>query len=284
MLRIWYYLVTRLLFSRQDSDSTILDFFYSLHKQSYHVFKVTKLNHANCHGKSITKPSFYVYLSLSLLSIELYSQKRTNQWWTHQTSISALHWCSLWQLLLLPQNMPEQLMLSSSCSSILLSISNPLCEGLDDWTSLSISAASPHVHGLSPQLHIGRDAEGNGLHVSGHTISDETAATRFLRISDLEMIAGSSSAIGFWMQGLQRLRTWFDLISVLAGEARSLTKETMPVRQSGQGIDPDGPVISWWMVLVEQRYSAHLTHSWWPQPDNPKGNQNSHCKVKHTKC
>lgn len=49
-------------------------------------------------------------------------------------------------------------------------------------------------------------------------------------------------------------------------EPGNLTKDTMPCRQRGQGMEPGGIDDSVGMLLVEQRYRAHLTQSSCAQP------------------
>lgn len=88
----------------------------------------------------------------------------------------------------------------------------------------------------------------NGVQTSGHTSSEEAA--RFLGASIL-LEMGISTAHGVRIQGLQRASARFGL-SPLAGVAGSLTKETIPFRQRGHGIEPGGPAIAR-VLLVEQR-------------------------------
>lgn len=96
-------------------------------------------------------------------------------------------------------------------------------------------------------------ADGNGVQERGQTTSEETAATRFFRNSDPQaIVAGGARPRGCRIHGLQKLRARFGLSS-LAGVVGSLMKETIPVRQRGQGIEPGGPTISDVMLLVEQR-------------------------------
>ncbi|KAL8160208.1 hypothetical protein V2J09_001745 [Rumex salicifolius] len=87
--------------------------------------------------------------------------------------------------LLLPQNMPEQLVLSSLGPSVLYRSSKV------DWdpSSLSGSRGSKGGHGPSLQLHRGIIVtEGNGLHETGQNRSGETEATRFFPISAGEVV------------------------------------------------------------------------------------------------
>lgn len=165
--------------------------------------------------------------------------------------ISALHCCSLWQLLRL-QNMPEQVVRSRSCS-LLLSISVlALCEGRGDCTS-EPSCVSVEPHGSSSlHLQVGRADEGNGLQVSGQTNSEETAATRLRLISALQTVAGESTDRVFRMHGLQNVSAELDL-SPSVGVPGNLVNDIIPLRQRGHGIDPGGPVNSTQTWLVEQR-------------------------------
>lgn len=71
------------------------------------------------------------------------------------------------------------------------------------------------------------------------------------------------------MHGVHRPRERFSLSS-LAEEPGNFTKEIMLCRQRGHGIEPGGPIISEVILLVEQRYSAHLTQSSWEQPEKEK--------------
>lgn len=95
-------------------------------------------------------------------------------------------------------------------------------------------------------------ALGNGEHVIGQVSSDDTAATLFLRTSDLQLVTGVSAAQGCRMQGLQKLSARFGL-RTFACVSGVLMKETMPFRQRGQGIDPDGLTMSLGVVVAEQR-------------------------------
>lgn len=54
------------------------------------------------------------------------------------------------------------------------------------------------------------------------------------------------------MQGVQRPRERCNLIA-FAGGPGNLTKEMIPYRHKGHGMEPGGPVISEAMLLVEQR-------------------------------
>lgn len=92
--------------------------------------------------------------------------------------------------------------------------------------------------------------EGNGEQTSGQTSSEE-AATRFLRDSIL-LVMGISTARLFRIHGLQSVSARFGL-SPCTGVVGNLTKEIMPFRQRGHGIDPGGPTISDGVLLVEQR-------------------------------
>lgn len=53
--------------------------------------------------------------------------------------------------------------------------------GNSSW--VSASRVSNEGHGPSLHVHKGMVTEGNGLHVTGQSISEETEATRFFRIS-----------------------------------------------------------------------------------------------------
>ena len=81
-------------------------------------------------------------------------------------------------------------------------------------------------------------ADGNGVQERGQMTSEETAATQFLRNSDLQdAVAGGARARGCRMHGLHKLSVRFGLSS-FAGVVGSLIKETIPFRQRGHGIDP----------------------------------------------
>jgi hypothetical protein len=165
--------------------------------------------------------------------------------------ISALHCCSLWQLLRL-QNIPEQLVRSRSPSPPLSSSILALHEGPGDWTS-ELSCPSAASHGSSSlHLQVGKADDGNGLQVSGQTISEETAATRLRLISDLLIVAGESTDRVFRMHGLQNVSDELDF-SPSVGVLGNLVNDIIPLRQRGHGIDPGGPVNSTRTLLVEQR-------------------------------
>ena len=94
-----------------------------------------------------------------------------------------MHWFSLLQLLL-PQNILEQVVVFPSlCPSSIFSCSVVVREGEDSTCSslcLSVPCVSKFGHVPSLQVHIGMFTEGNGLHVTGQNISDETEAARVL--------------------------------------------------------------------------------------------------------
>ena len=108
--------------------------------------------------------------------------------------------------------------------------------------------------------------EGNGLQVTGQRKSEETEATRFFRISGTHAVDCLPVSRGCNIQGVQRPSDRESFIS-FSGEPGSLTKDIMPCLQRGHGMDPVGPTISEGMLLVEQRYRAHLTQSSCPHPE-----------------
>lgn len=168
-----------------------------------------------------------------------------------QAFISELHWCSLLQLLLL-QNMLEQLVFSSLIPSILSWSVDADRERWGDSSRVSMSRGS-QGHGSSLHVHNGTATEGNGLHVTGQKRSEETEATRFFRISVVEVGGVERSASRGWsMHGVQRLRDRWNLIS-FAGNPGSLAKEVMPWRHRGHGMDPGGVSNSEEILLAEQR-------------------------------
>ena len=69
------------------------------------------------------------------------------------------------------------------------------------------------------------------------------------------------------MQGVHRVRDSGNLIS-FDGVWGNLMKDVMPFRQRGHGIAPAGVDGFEGMLLVEQRYRAHLTQSPCPQPES----------------
>jgi hypothetical protein len=184
---------------------------------------------------------------IELLRIQIYSQSVIK----NHTLISALHCCSLWQLLRL-QNMPEQLVRSRPSSPLLSSSILALCEGRGDWTSEpSCPSASPHGSS-SLHLQVGRADDGNGLQVNGQTSSEETAATRLRLISDLLRFPGESTDRVFRMHGLQNVSDELDF-SPSVGVLGNLVNDIIPFRQRGHETDPGGPVNSTRTLVVEQR-------------------------------
>lgn len=161
-----------------------------------------------------------------------------------------MHWCSLLQLLL-PQNILEQLVLSILGPSILSESTVP-CECRGDSSSLSISRGSKDGHGPSLQLHNGIATEGKGLQETGQNISEDTEATRFFRMSGVDVAVDRSDSRGWSIHGVQKPRERGSFIS-FSREPGSLENETIPCRQSGQGMDPGGPTTSEEMLHVEQR-------------------------------
>lgn len=91
--------------------------------------------------------------------------------------------------------MLEQLVLSSLGPSILSDSTVP-CEWRGDSSSLSKSRGSKDGHGPSLQLHKGIATEGNGLQETEQNISDEIEATRFLRMSGVEVAVDRSVSRG----------------------------------------------------------------------------------------
>jgi len=170
---------------------------------------------------------------------------------TRQAFISELHWCSLLQLLL-PQNMLEQVVLSNLGPSILSWSIVDAWEWLGDSSRVSTSRGSNDGHGPSLQVHKGIAIDGNGLQVTGQSISDGTEATRFLPMSGVREMDGWSRSRGCSMQGVHRPKDMCNLFS-FAWEPGNLTKEITPCLQRGQGIEPGGPTISEETLFVEQR-------------------------------
>lgn len=127
-----------------------------------------------------------------------------------------------------------------------------VCERRGDSSCVSTSRGSKDGQGPSSQVHKGMVTEGNGLQETGQRISEETEATRFFRISGVQAGDGRSDSRGCSMHGVQRPRDRCSLIS-FAGEPGNLTKEVIPCRHRGHGMDPGGPTISDGMLLVEQR-------------------------------
>jgi len=166
-----------------------------------------------------------------------------------QAFISELHWCSLVQLLL-PQNMFEQVVLSSLGPSILSWSVVDVCEWRGDSSLVSTSRGSNDGHEPSLQVHKGIAIDGNGLHVTGQSNSEGTESTQFLWISGVWERDGWSLSRGCNI--VQRPRDMCNLFS-FAWEPGNLTKETIPCLQRGQGIEPGGPSISEETLLVEQR-------------------------------
>lgn len=76
----------------------------------------------------------------------------------------------------------EQLVFSNLIPDILSWSTDAGCER-GDSSCASPSSCSNEGHVPSLQVHKGRATEGNGLQVTGQKISEETEATRFLRIS-----------------------------------------------------------------------------------------------------
>lgn len=72
----------------------------------------------------------------------------------------------------------------SLCPSSIFSCSLVVREGEDSSSSsllcLSVPCVSKFGHVPSLQVHIGMLTEGNGLHVTGQNISDETEAARWV--------------------------------------------------------------------------------------------------------
>lgn len=170
---------------------------------------------------------------------------------TIQAFISDLHWCSLWQLLLV-QNILEQVVFSILGPWILSCSSGMLCECRGDWSGISPSGFSRDGHGSSLHVQEGIVTEGKGLQETGQKRSEETEETRFLRYSDREDVGGWSGSQAWSMHGVHSPRVRFSLSS-LGGEPGNLMKETMPCRQRGHGMEPGGPIISDVILLVEQR-------------------------------
>lgn len=170
---------------------------------------------------------------------------------TRQAFISELHRFSLLQLLL-PQNMLEQLVLSGLGPPNLSWSIGVVCDWRGDSSSVPTSRDSNVGHGPSLHVHKGIAAEGNGLQVTGQNTSEETEATRFLRISGVQVEAWSSASRVWRMHGLHMLRDRWSCFS-FAVTPDNFTKDIIPCLQSGHGIEPNEPIISDWILLVEQR-------------------------------
>lgn len=186
--------------------------------------------------------------------------------WQDQALISELHWCSLLQLLL-PQNMLEQVVLPTLGLSSLSCSVDTICERRGEVSCVSSSSpVSKDRQGPSLQVQRGIVTEGNGLQVTGHKRSEDTETTRFFLKSGVQVGDWVSGSHWWSMHGVQRPRDIWSLIS-LAEDPGNLANDVIPCLQRGQGIDPGGPTVSEEMLLVEQRYKAHLTHSPWPHPE-----------------
>lgn len=121
-----------------------------------------------------------------------------------------------------------------------------------DSVSVSPSGGSEVGQGPSLQVHNGMGTEGNGLQETGQKRSGETEATRFFRISSVEVGDGRSGSQWCSMHGVHRPRGKCSLVS-FSGELGNLAKDIMPYRQRGQGMDPGRPAVSEMMLLVEHR-------------------------------
>lgn len=149
--------------------------------------------------------------------------------------------------------MLEHVVLSSLTPSILSSSAADVdCERWGDSSSVWSSLDSKFGQGPSLHVHRGIATEGNGLHVTGQKISDDTAATRFFLISCEQEGVDLSCSRGWSMQGVHKLRDRCNLLS-LAAEPGNLVKETIPVLQRGHGMEPGGPNSSEGILLVEHR-------------------------------
>lgn len=69
------------------------------------------------------------------------------------------------------------------------------------------------------------------------------------------------------MHGVHKLSDKGGLISFVEVPG-NLLNDIIPCRQKGQGTEPGGTEESEEMLLVEQRYRAHLTQSSWVQPES----------------
>lgn len=87
----------------------------------------------------------------------------------------------------------------------------------------------------------------------------------FLQNSGLEAIAGGLRSWGSKLHLMQRLSSWFSLSS-FGGNLGNFTKDMIPFRQRGHGIEPGRASVSGVVLLVEQRQSAHVMQSSCPQP------------------
>ena len=195
-----------------------------------------------------------------------------------QALISALHWFSLLQLLL-PQNMLEQVVafpsvaFPSLCPSPIFSCSLVPRGGEEDSSSSSLCLSVPCVskfgHVPSLHVHIGILTEGNGLHVTGQNISDETEDVRVLLLRCCCSVVGEDWSVASLVWSIHGAHNPSDIgnfVSLVRELGRRL-KDTIPCLQRGQGIEPGGSTVTEGTLLDEQRYNAHLTHSWWSQPE-----------------
>lgn len=185
---------------------------------------------------------------------------------TNHALISALHWCSRLQLLR-PQNMLEHVVLSSLIPSVFSWSLDIDCErgGDSSWGLLTLE--SKLGHGPSLHVHRGIVTEGNGLQVMGQNISDEMESTRLFLASGEPSCSDISLSLGWSTHGVHKLSDTGNFIS-FAEEPGSLVKDIIPCRQRGQGMEPGGIDDSEGMLLVEQRYRAHLTQSSWEHPES----------------
>lgn len=161
----------------------------------------------------------------------------------------------------------------SLCPSSTFSCSVATRGGGEDSSCSSPSLSAPCVSkfGHVPSLHVhnGMLTEGNGLHVTGQNISDETEAARvlLLRCCCCSVVGEDwSLASPVWsIHGAQKPSDIGNLSS-LVRELGSRLKDTIPCLQRGHGIEPGGSTVTEGTLLDEQRYNAHLTHSWCSQP------------------
>lgn len=63
------------------------------------------------------------------------------------------------------------------------------------------------------------------------------------------------------MHGVHKVRDDKRNLISFVEDRGNLMKDTIPCRQRGQGMDPGGVDDSEGMLIVEQRYKAHLTQS-----------------------
>lgn len=104
----------------------------------------------------------------------------------------------------------------------------------------------------------------NGVQGSASIASEGSASTRFLHNSDLQVVTDEARSEGFRQHLLPSLTGRFDSCS-FGERVGNFLKDSIPLRHRGHGIEPAASDISF-ALIVEQRFSAHLTQSSCPQP------------------